>query len=418
MVVIENVPHKIVYDSKGNVKEKHYKIIIEKQEVDGTSSVQPDERSLKDKSTVYFQNIDPELKSYVKFKNGITIPIRYIPANHERGFFICTSYQSLKEVKEDAVIEEFGNSLEKRKLFDTEEIKVVTSRFTDVDGGAGARSFLSDHQSSFSDRLIDFKKFLRSVDYYREYSFVSLSEVQGENFFVLENQQAMIILNDPTLPYPTSDDFDKVNSGVAITIRDSKNPTKCYYTNILGSVVSIPVKRDNKKADGITVVKTFKGQDEVTEYSLEQASEIGIFENYVDAENNCDIQQRIDLLKSEAALKGIDQDMLKKEVDLRVAEIKAEMEEEKRNHELEKMRLEKDLKEKDAELSRAKELHEILMRKYEIASEELKRKTEEKKFEATSAKSYSDATSSAWKTIGAVVAGVVTVAMAVMKFFF
>jgi len=387
-----------------------------------------------DKGIDFYQNITKNENIYVMFPNNLVMEVPYIELEDtEKGIFVVFRYKGLTTtVNSDAkleVTEKFFNHLllDEFYKYARNYNTVIKKRF--IDGNADRDDIAKEFEKGFSndhaDTVInDLKMILKSHRFYTDYKFISQNEFGDADSVIVRELGLMFYVGEQTeLTYPNEKPGDVINSGVSITIRNSKNPHKKYYANILGNVVTIPVKRDGKE-DGITIVKTFKGSERVLTYDLEEAESLGIYSNYEDAEINHDRESRLKIAEYETK-------MAMSENSVRASELKLELEKLNMEHttlrheydkaklewETNKMRLEKEKKEAEEKMENIRREKEKEILELERRASEEKLKQEMLKAELQREKSDNEKTISLYKTVATVVTGVLTIVGAIWKFF-
>lgn len=391
----------------------------------GQKTIYPTQSEAPDVSTTLFHNIGSNVILYTKFKSGVILPMRYMEVDtDEKGIFVVDRYPNIYNYTEELSIE-IRDSLRASKL--------ITDGYGDINNGSSAliesvtSSRISDVRDDIIDQLsrsidqsdIDFRDMLINCPDLRQYNFISVEEFNNDTHIMLEDYNIMISLNDRTTPYPIGYEYDSVKSGIAITIHNSINPTKVYYAKLLGKIIKIPVKNDNKRDDGVIITNNIMSvEEELETYDLSDLESLGIYENIEDAEHSGDAELQLKLKELDFKSK----DLLSKD---KSNEAKKELEElkhtrEQEQHTYDKFKAEQELN----KLERERKIEELKIRYekekllHEKEVNELKKEVEQIKANATTIKSSHDAIGSTWKMIGGIVTGLAAIIGVVWKLFF
>jgi len=401
---------------------------------DSYTVAKPSKFEIYDVGINYYHNIGEEYNLYVKYSNGIVIPIEYVEMEDtgNRGIFMTTRFAGItkrcRPASENETVDAFVKALLKDEFLkhfpefnDVIVDEFVTGKEKDLTRIENL-SFVKNTRNM--DAIKELQKLLKMWQYYTQYHFLDHTEFGDADVLYYKNQNVIFYSGEgKDIPFPHEKDYDTIESGVAITIRNSKNPHKTYYANVLGNVVSIPVKRDGHE-DGVTIVKTFKGQEKVLRYDLDELESIGIYQNFEDAEANIDKESRVKIAElemkqsvSENSFKSSEIKLELERMNIEHTMLKQTYEHDRLEWEAKKMQLEKEKKEIEKELDELKHKKEMELLIMEKENAELKSKQELMKQDHQREKMENEKTISLYKTVATVITATLTVLGAIWKFF-
>jgi len=397
-----------------NTNEVDNKVIFRKTV--GRNSIYPGESDKADFSVTMFHNIDPRIVIYAKYSSGYVSPIRFMDIDsNDRGVYIMEkhNYLPMDNASLEIIRLHMRNSKEFLHRYDRVDngLDSVITKMTNAEHKGVMLDTIDELNGSMDDYDISLREYLNTCNTIRNYKYIDRAEFNDDNHIMIDDYNIMLSLNDHVTPYPEKLNIDKVNSGVSIMIHNSKNPTKVYYSKILGKIQPIPVKNDNKHQDGVIITNCVSGVDIVETFELEDLTSLSIYENREDAAANGDSELQLKIQELEMKSKSISNKDKESTIKLEIEQLKKAFEKEKMEFEREKAGLEaaRLQQEKESEIEKAKQDKELA---------ELKKRVEEVKAVSSERKAKYDNTGSIWKMIGGIVAGIVTVIGVVWKLFF
>ncbi len=402
-------------------KMKNRKVL---RKIIGRSVVIPGQTEQSNKSTYVFHNIRPDLEIFIKYRNGLIVPMIYQEVDaEERGVFIIDKFNGLHAFHgKDATII-------KKSIFTSE---TFLETYDDIENGLEAmvENVLAERETSHIDTVLtsinrsvndsnrDMKDILTQTRELRDYKFISVEDFNEDNNVLVEDYGMMISIGNHTVQYPLQNDFNSVNNGIGITIYNKQNPTKLYYINVFGRIQAIPVKNSNFKHDCIVISNSIDGEEQVEEYPLTDMELLGIYTNVEDAREKCDASTRLRLKELEVKERSLSSQDISSDSKVKLENMKLDLEREKREHENFKQIIEKEKMELQKDIDNIQRDHDVTQMSKEKEILELKKTIEEIKSNTTKVKSSHDETGSFWKTVGIVIGAVATIFVTAWKIFF
>jgi hypothetical protein len=405
----------------------------------GRAETYPNATHFSDRELVLFHNISPDVYVWARHPNGLVTSVRYMEVDTtERGVYFLNRFPTLGEDDRDTVIRN-------KTLKELQKYVYADEAYKMLDGAADAitnkifgieeekvERFAEGCRRRPGPEYRELVTILRDWNEFQGYTYVPQDNFNETNHVFVPEEGIMLSIGDDIAEYPDNKEEHILKSNISITIRNSNNPTRRYYANVFGKVISIPVTNTTLEPDGITITNTLNGMPVTEEFDLTQIEELGIYKNREDAEENANTEVRLKLAEHKAKEEGHVASKTNNETKLKIEEynkeyarLKLEFEKERLGWEREKLELEAKRKEveialakKESELEELRREHDRDSMKHEKELMELRLRSEIEKGFTTRQKALDDRRSNTIKTYGAVITTALAIVGAIWKFFF